>query len=104
MERVRIVGLLLSSLGVMGLAGFAVSPASGEYPKLKYSVYPAQGTYSVQAEVQGFCSATCVVLLFDGKRIRVENPRQVVRVVGTGRILLSVNGSTRPTIVGWKPQ
>jgi hypothetical protein len=96
--------LLMSSLGCLGLAWLNVSPGSGEYPKLKYSVYPAQGTYSVQAEVRGFCSATCVVLLFDGRRMRVENPRQAVRVLGTGRILLSVNGSSRPTIVGWKPQ
>lgn len=102
MERVKIVWLLISSLGCLGLAGLAVSPASGEYPKLKYSVYPAPGTYSVKAEVRGFCSATCVVLLFNGKRMRVENPRQAVKVRGTGTARLSVDGYNQPTLIGWE--
>ena len=102
MERVRLLGLLISSLGWLGLAGLAVSPASGEYPKLKYSVYPAPGTYSVKAEVRGFCSATCVVLRFNGKRMRVENPRQAVKVIGTGVVRLSVDGYNQPTLVGWE--
>lgn len=103
MERVKVVWLLLSSLGCLGLAGWAVSPKSGEYPELRYSIYPAPGTYTVRAEVTGFCSATCVVLRFGGKRLRVENPRQAVKVLGTGTARLSVDGYNRPTLVGWQP-
>ncbi len=103
MERVKIVWLLISSLGCLGLAGLAVSPASGEYPKLKYSVYPAPGTYSVKAEVWGFCSVTCVGLIFNGKTLRVEDPKNLVNKRGQiGVARLSVDGYNRPTLVGWK--
>ena len=103
MERVRLLGLLISSLGWLGLAGLAVSPASGEYPKLKYSVYPAPGTYSVKAEVQGFCSATCAGLLFNGKILRVEDPKDLVNKRGQiGVARLSVDSYNRPTLVGWE--
>lgn len=104
MERVKMVWLLLSSLGCLGIAGWAVSPGSGEYPELKYSVYPAPGTYRVRAEVKWFCSATCAGLLFRGKVLEVEDPKNLVNKPGIkGTARLSVDSYNRPTLVGWQP-
>ena len=102
MERVKIVWLLISSLGCLGLAGLAVSPASGEYPKLKYSVYPAPGTYSVKAEATGFCGSSCVALQFREKIIWVDSPNRIVKKPGTGEARLSVDGYNQPTLIGWE--
>lgn len=102
MERVKKVWLLLSSLGSVSLAWLAVSPGSGEYKESKYSIYPAPGTYTIKVEAAGFCSSTCRVLVLYGKRIRVDDPRSLLRERGFGTAKLSVDGYNRPTLVGWQ--
>ncbi|MTJ29091.1 hypothetical protein [Aphanizomenon sp. UHCC 0183] len=102
MERVKLIGLLVSSLGWLGLAWLAISPASGEYPELFYSIYPAPGTYSVKAEATGFCGSSCVALQFREKIIWVDSPKRIVKKPGTGVATLAVDGYNRPTLISWE--